>query len=494
MAYSSSNIVKETTGNSQNSQNAQNTQNTQNAQNTQNTQNAQSYTAESLYVLKPDMAELTEKDIGSGGKETGEDGEKRTLKRELTLPDLILMGLGNVVGAGVFVILGKSILYGGNKTMHAFIGVALLSIVMGFCYLEIYSRYKSDTTEYLAVKHTMGDGIGKLSLYMIYLFAVLSAVTIISSLAKYVSRSGYFSTALQSKPIEIAFALTLVSIMCFINYMGIHVSKLVANSIGIIMLIVLGGIVVFGAKHFCVDKIVSSPSMPTDSIVLSAILSLFLFNGYDFIVKISDETINPEDNKSALIYTLLITTAIYISVIIAGICILKFNVASKTYNIISKMYEAIAGPKVALAAYIAGAFIMFNTAFLSLMSASRFIYGCGKTNSIGNADFWKVLSEHDTPTNAIIVTFIITLLFSLLHNEVILTVLTNFSAVFILILISLSVLILRWRERDNPKAQAEHNYIMGNINNIPVIVLVALCGLFYIKYKILKHGFWINEL
>ena len=103
--------------------------------------------------------------------------ETRDLKRELTLTDLVLMGLGNVVGAGVFVILGKSILYGGKYTIPAFVTVAAVSIVMGFVYLEVYSRHQSDITEFLVIRETMGDNIGKFALYIIYLLAVCEVLT-----------------------------------------------------------------------------------------------------------------------------------------------------------------------------------------------------------------------------------------------------------------------------------------------------------------------------
>ena len=100
--------------------------------------------------------------------ELKKDETKGTLKRELSLFDLTIMGLGNVVGAGVFVILGKSILFGGNHTISAFMVVAAVSIIMGFVYLEIYSRHKSNIMEYSAIKDTMGDKVGEISLYVIY--------------------------------------------------------------------------------------------------------------------------------------------------------------------------------------------------------------------------------------------------------------------------------------------------------------------------------------
>ena len=202
--------------------------------------------------------------------------ETRDLKRELTLTDLVLMGLGNVVGAGVFVILGKSILYGGKYTIPAFVTVAAVSIVMGFVYLEVYSRHQSDITEFLAIRETMGDNIGKFALYIIYLFALLSAVVIVISMSKYISKSHYFAHILgENKMFEMIFAVGLIALMSAINYAGIHVSKIVANSIAVIMLLVLGGVVVMGSTHACVDEIARLPAVPWDSVVLSGVLSFF---------------------------------------------------------------------------------------------------------------------------------------------------------------------------------------------------------------------------
>lgn len=435
-------------------------------------------------ISNPLLNIKTDKDEGDG-----------VLKKELSLVDLTLMGLGNVVGAGVFVILGKSILYGGNHTIAAFILVAIVSIIMGFVYLEIYSRHKSNIMEYTAIKETMGDNMGKFALYVIYLFAVLSAVTIVISMTKYISKSQYFSYHLgENTMFEILFGIVMITLMCSINYLGIHFSKLVAISITVLMLSVLGGAILLGAPKLCVNEVVTMPEMPWDSIVLSGILSLFLFNGYDFIVKVSDETIDPNDNKNALIYTLIMTSAIYLLIIVTGICVLKFKTASTTYNLISKIYEKVAGKNAGIVTYIAGLLIMFNTAFLSLLSASRFIYSTGKENHISNVDFWKKVSDYNTPTNAIIVTFIISVIFSLINSEVVLTIFTNFSALFILVLLCVALLVIRWNERDNLAEQAEHNYIVGNIYNIPIPVIIALILIIYAKYKIIKHRFWLDTL
>lgn len=473
--------------------------------------------------------------------------EKDELVRELTLRDLVLMGLGNVVGAGVFVIIGKSILYGGNKTVHALVVVTAFSILMGLVYLEAYSRHQSDITEYLTIQSSFGDGVGTIAMYLIYLFAVLSGVTITISLAKYIFRGEFWgggkgsSNANKQWWTEFGFIVVILGIMSGINYAGIKTSKVVGNSIAVIMLLVLGGVVAFGARHICWDPVfVTPPSVPWESLSLSAILSLFLFNGYDFIVKISNETKNPEDNKTALILTILITAAIYIGVILTALCVLRYKTAGATYNLISKIYERLfsggTGKAAALVSYVAGAFIMFNTAFLSLMSSTRFLYGYAakklgapakavkgeenlpepfytakakaetetkakaetktktkesnqsiETDSIETAlnRWWAKLSPNNTPTYAIGVTFVLAAALSLFNNEVVLTVFSNFAVLVILFLLCAALLKIRWAERGDWGAQQAHNYIPGSVSNIPLLVLVAMAGILYTGWVIL---------
>ena len=92
-----------------------------------------------------------------------DENNKIVLKKDLTLKDLVLLGIGNIVGAGIFIILSKIIKYGGNKTIYGIIIVSIISIIMAFCYLEINHRYKSNIGEYLSIKENMGTYIGNIS-------------------------------------------------------------------------------------------------------------------------------------------------------------------------------------------------------------------------------------------------------------------------------------------------------------------------------------------
>jgi APA family basic amino acid/polyamine antiporter len=415
-------------------------------------------------------------------------------KGKLTLTDLILMGLGNIVGAGIFVIIGKSIKFGGNKSLYALFVVAAISLIMGFCYLEIYSRFKSSITEYLAVQKTMGENSGQIMLYLTYFFAVFSSVTIVISISKYLSSLGFLSKFKDSSFFQKSVSIFLLCLMSLINYMGIETSTFVANSISVLMLIILGTVIALSLKFITVDKASKGPSVPWNSFVLSSVLSLFLFNGYDFLIKISDESADPNNNKTALISSISITTMIYIAIIISAVCVLGYKTASNTSNMITKMYEVLTNKTVAYIVYIIGAFIMFNTAFLSALSATKFMQGLGKENKISFSKFWAQSNKNNSPSNAIGITLVITILLAIINNEVLMTIFTNTSCVMILFLICVAVLMLRWSERNDTKAQDTHNYIKGNINNIPIIVIINMCVLAYVFYLMIKNKFWIGKV
>jgi hypothetical protein len=83
---------------------------------------------------------------------------------------------------------------------------------------------------------------------------------------------------------------------------------------------------------------------------------------------------------------------------------------------------------------------------------------------------------------------------AIVNNEVLMTIFTNTSCIMILFLISIAVLVLRWRERNDTSVQETHNYIKGNINNIPIVVILNLCVLVYIFYLMIKNKFWIGKV
>ena len=108
------------------------------------------------------------------------------------------------------------------------------------------------------------------------------------------------------------------------------------------------------------------------------------------------------------------------------------------------------------------------------------------------SDFWAQTNEYDAPHNAIYVTIAICIFFALFNNETLMAIFSNFTCIAILILISIALLILRWKEKDNVEAQLKYNYIWGNVSNIPIPIIANLGVLLYIMYEMISNKFWIH--
>jgi APA family basic amino acid/polyamine antiporter len=372
-----------------------------------------------------------------------------SLRRELTRGDLIMLGLGNIIGAGIFVITSKLIFYGGNYTIFAIIIVSILSLITGYVYVKLYEKYKTETVEYDAIRDNMGTLVGKSSLVLIYFYAIVSCVTITVALTKYATHNGYFANSQQWDTI---ITIVLITIMCFINYRGITVSKIVANTIGGSMLIMLVGIIVIGvityfgrgSQHTTAHtEFVQSPR---NGFIIATILSIFLFNGYDIIVKMSAETKDERDTGTATMTAIGITSIIYICVIGTVIYILGIQQASSTYHPLSLVYEKMNtrsnANTITKLSYIIGGFVMFNTAFISLLGGTRFLYGLVKYKPIVGH-----ISRYQTPDAVILTTFVLAIGLSLTQNEVILAILTNFTVIIILLLLNISYLRIQWKRK-----------------------------------------------
>ena len=168
--------------------------------------------------------------------------------------------------------------------------------------------------------------------------------------------------------------------------------------------------------------------------------------------------------------------------------------SGNTYHLIINLYEYLFNHHIGqYFSYIIGILIMFNTAFIALISSSRFLYNCAKHNEILLSKYIDKVSIQKTPYISIIISFILCVIFVIGNNEVMTAIFTNFSVLIILNLICISIIILRWKEKDDVEKQ-KNNVIVGNINNIPIILVITSIILFYFKYIIIKNGFYYKHI
>ena len=79
-----------------------------------------------------------------------------SLKRSLSLWEVTLMGVGVILGAGIYVIIGEAVGLTGNAIWLAFIIGSIVATFSGLSYAELSSRYPKAGAEYTYVKQAFG--------------------------------------------------------------------------------------------------------------------------------------------------------------------------------------------------------------------------------------------------------------------------------------------------------------------------------------------------
>lgn len=391
------------------------------------------------------------------------------LKRELTTFDLVLIGVGNVIGSGIFILFATILARAKQYTLLALLLAAIPNILCGLAYAELASIYKTNDLEYNAIKDAFDDNIATISTYVLLAFLIFNTATILLF-------AGHILDFQHMKMVICVIILTLLSV---INYMGISVSKGIINTVGVVEITLLVLIALFAlpyweAKSFKMTLPASASA--ASSFWIASFLSLFLYSGYDTVAKLSAESVDPQESVPlGIVYTCIITTLIYLAIAAAAIASKDIDSISSTTAPVTKIFEHFVSKEHGYLVTIIGIIIVLNTFFISIISLSRFIYGLGldKKMPIFVTD---VNEKYKTPHNAIIIVFIIMILILLLFTGVRSAMFANITFLVLMMMLMAAVIILRIQHPEKPRAFK----VPLNIGNIPVLMVggIMMCAVY----------------
>jgi amino acid transporter len=111
---------------------------------------------------------------------------QHVLRRTLSLPLIMFYGLGNILGAGIYVLIGQVVAHAGGFAPLSFLLASLLACLTAFSYAELSARYPQSAGEAVYVQE--GLGLPALSVMvglLIVLAGVVSAATILRGFTGY---------------------------------------------------------------------------------------------------------------------------------------------------------------------------------------------------------------------------------------------------------------------------------------------------------------------
>ena len=171
------------------------------------------------------------------------------LKRELGLFEATVYGVGIILGAGIYALIGEAAGLTGNSVWLSFVVGAIVASFTGLSYAELATMIPKAAAEYVYLRKAGSKMLGFLIGWLIIFTGVASAATVALGFG------GYFK-GLFELPIVFT-AAALIGILSYINFLGIKQSSrfnvifTAVEVIGLVMVIVLG-LTVFG--NFRVSK------------------------------------------------------------------------------------------------------------------------------------------------------------------------------------------------------------------------------------------------
>ena len=384
------------------------------------------------------------------------------LKRNVTLPMLVFYGLGNIFGAGIYVLIGEMAGIAGIYIPLSFLLACLVVTFTALSYAELSARYPLSAGEAIYINEGFNSpALSTLVGLSIALTGLLSSATILDGF------HGYLTTFIQVP--EIISTLIIVILISAIAIWGISQSVTITALLTLIETIGLSMVIFVGFDHISWDKqMLQSLIPPTDitllnTIILGAFLAFYAFIGFEDMVNIAEEVKTPSKTMPmAIIITLIIATLFYITIALVSISVVPIQELAHSSAPLAKVYETATQSNATILSTIA-MFAVINGALIQIIMVSRIFYGMSTQGWLPRF-LSNVHPKTSTPINATIVAG--SIVFILAAAFPILTLAQSTSFLIFIIFTLVNIALIRIKRKD-PSPQAIRTYPMF----VPVIAI-----------------------
>lgn len=383
------------------------------------------------------------------------------LKRNMGLFHLTMYGVGLILGAGIYVLIGEATAFAGNSVWISFLFGIIVAMFAGLSYAELTALFPKAAAEYTFVKYAFKNN------FLAFIIGWLTAITsMITAATVSLGFGGYF-TQFINLPITIS-AILLIGILSIVNFIGIKESAW-ANTV--FAIITTGGLVliIFLGMTFETTESIDYFEMPngTTGIILAFVLIFFAFIGFEDMANVAEEVKRPKKTlPRAIVLSVIITGIIYILVSLSVVRVINWEKLGQSASPLAAVAERSFGVEGSIILSAIALFATASTVLITLVAGSRILYGMAYNKSLP-LSLGKIHSKTKTPWIAVIGILITSIAFALIGDIVIVANITVFAVVITFAMINLSVIILRYTE---PNLERSFK-VPINIGRFPILPL-----------------------
>lgn len=321
----------------------------------------------------------------------------------------------------------------------------MLACFSAFSYAELAARFPRSAGEAIYIEE--GFGIQKLSItvgLMMVLIGIVSAATMAHGFAGYLNVFVDFS-----QPIVITILILCLGLICV---WGIGPSVMIAAIMTIVEIIGLLIILYIGRNSFSLipEQLPAlTPSFDASiwaGILMGSFIAFYAFIGFEDIVNVAEEAINPRVNiPLAIIISLIVTTIFYFLISVVAILLLSADELAASDAPLALLYEKTTGQSPIVITLISLVSVV-NGALIQVIMASRVLYGMSKKKWLPEK-IGEINAVTHTPLVATVIVTAVILFFALLLPLLSLAKITSFITLNIFMLINFALLKIKLSKR-----------------------------------------------
>ncbi|WP_395758032.1 APC family permease [Streptomyces althioticus] len=379
----------------------------------------------------------------AGTRAQGTAQQPTALKRALTTLLLYFFILGDVLGAGVYVLVGQVAADAGGAVWVPLVVALMLALLTAASYAELATKYPRAG----GASHYATRAFGPFAGFVAGFCMLAAGIVSVAALAR--GFGGDYLSAFVTLPVALV-AVVFLALLALVNARGIKEStraNVVATVVevgGLAVVVVLGAwLLLRGDGDLGRLTDLGTPEKGAAAAVLSgSVLAYYSFVGFETSVNVAEETRNPRRSYPRALFGALATAgAVYVLVgLAASAAVPTAQLAGSSGPLLEVVKEAGGVPPKLFSAIALVA--VANGALLTGIMSSRLAYGMAKDGLLPGA-LTKVLPGRRTPWAAIAVTTGLAMLLALTGSVATLASTLVLLLLIVFLLVNTAVLVLR---------------------------------------------------
>ena len=299
------------------------------------------------------------------------------LKRDVSLPLFVLYGVGNIIGAGIYVLVGKVAGAAGYQAPFAFLTAALVAGITGLSYGELGARYPVSAGEAVYLyeafrRRWLSVAVGLL----------ISAAGLVSTATLARGFVGYFNVFVPAP--DWIVIVGMLSLLTLVAVRGIAESARVA---ALLTLFEAGGLVwviaVASPNLSALGALSFADAVPTSAVAWQgvfggAFLAFFAFIGFEDMVNIAEEVDRPQQTiPRGIVLAFIVSTVLYVAIVTVAVATVAPATLAAGDAPLADVYRHATGRAPAYIGFI-GLIAVLNGALIQIIMASRIFFGMAR--------------------------------------------------------------------------------------------------------------------